>query len=29
MIAETMNWAETEYRSNIHVWPLDRHEAVA
>ncbi len=29
MIAENMNWAETEYRSNIHVRPLDRHEAVA
>ena len=27
-IAETINWAETEYRSNIHVKPLDQHETV-
>ena len=27
-LAETINWAETEYRSNIHVKPLDQHETV-
>ena len=28
MIAENMNWAETEYRSNIHVKPLEQHQCV-
>lgn len=29
MIAENINWAETEYRSNIHVKLLAKHESVA
>jgi anaerobic sulfite reductase subunit C len=28
IIAESMNWAETEYRSNIHVKPLSKHQTV-
>jgi len=28
MIAENINWAETEYRSNIHVKPLEQHQSV-
>jgi anaerobic sulfite reductase subunit C len=27
-IAETINWTETEYRSNIHVKPLSEHETI-
>jgi anaerobic sulfite reductase subunit C len=28
IIAENINWSETEYRSNIHVKPLARHQTV-